>query len=91
MLSSKLEPPIRRYRTKQIRGQAYCSNDMDGMAMKSVQKMEKLILHVDSLMNEWDEAFETKDWSKVNVLKRQVKEMLDDHYDRNLRGNNWGR
>lgn len=45
--------------------------------------MEATLKDVDKLMKAWDDAFETKDWSEVNRLKKIVKTRLDIHFERN--------
>jgi hypothetical protein len=48
--------------------------------MRSFQEMDKIIQTASKLLNEWDVSFETGDWSQTNLLKRQLRMMINDYY-----------
>ena len=48
--------------------------------MRAIQDMDKIIQMADRLLDAWDDAFDTKDWRAVNILKKDLRQMIDNYY-----------
>ena len=48
--------------------------------MRSFQDMDKIIQLADKYLDAESKAFDSKNWSEVNVLRKQLREMIDNYY-----------
>ena len=48
--------------------------------MRSFQQMDKIIQVADQYLKAMEKAWETKDWSEANRLRRQLRELIDNYY-----------
>lgn len=44
--------------------------------------MDKIIQKADAMLDEWEDAFISKNWTRVNILKRELRAMIDNYYNR---------